>query len=284
MREFRIVVTPFCNYNCFFCHNEGAEECNDFLLRPDDYEFICRVAKERLGWNTITITGGEPLISPIFTVVCEKLKALGISITVVSNASLLARPQEQLKNVSQLNVSLHTMNPAVYRQITQVKYPLHNIVSTIIATRACLPKLIIHINYTVIKGINDSDNDLEAALRFGEHVRAQVKFIDLSSEDKALVTNAEDIVRRLKNLGFTIVSLNDWQYFLERDTTKTTVVKCPFNNRYLDAPARDVFVNFNGVLYTSYGGYFSINALNDIKLRDENKLLQKIKVLLPEQG
>ncbi len=284
MREFRIVITPFCNYNCFFCHNEGAEECNDFLLRPNDYGFMCRVAKERLGWSTATITGGEPLISPIFSVVCEKLKALGISITVVSNVSLLARPQEQLKNVSQLNVSLHTMDPSVYQQITQVRYPLKSVLDTIVATRVCLPKLVIHINCTVVKGINDSGGDLEALLRFGRRVGAEVKFIDLSSKDETLATNAENIVRQLENLGFTVTSVNDWQYFLEKSTTKTVVVKCPFNNRYLNTPARDIFVNSSGTMYTSYGGNFSINALNDIKSRDEDKLIQKIKVLLPEQG
>lgn len=283
MREFRIIITPFCNYNCFFCHSENTEGCNNFLLRPSDYEFICRVAKEKLGWNTATITGGEPLISPIFSTVCEKLKTQGISITVVSNVSLLARPQEQLKDVNQLNVSLHTMDPSVYKQITQVKYPLENILSTIITTRSYLPKLIIHINYTVIKGINDSDDNLEAMLRFGKRVGAKVKFIDLSSKDKNLATNAKDIVRQLENLGFAVISSNNWQYFLKKGPLETIVVKCPFNGRYLNEPVRDIFVDLDGTLFTSYGGRFSVNALNEIKARDENKFFQKMKVLLPEQ-
>lgn len=284
MREFRIVITPFCNYNCFFCHGESIEECNDLLLRPTDYEFMCRAAKNHLGWNTATITGGEPLISPIFSAVCERLKAEGIAVTVVSNASLLAKPQEQLKNVAQLNVSLHTMNPDTYPKITQVKYPLDKVMSTIASTRAYMPDLTIHINYTVIKGMNDSAEEMEAAMRFAQCVGATVKFIDLSTEDTTIATTAEEIVKQLERIGFEVYSSNDWQFFLRRDDLKTMVTKCPFNGKYLDVPVRDIFVDPNGTLYTSFGGRFSVNALNEIKTQNETAFIQKVKILLPKQG
>ncbi len=284
MREFRIVITPFCNYNCFFCHGESAEECNNLLLRSSDYEFVCRTAKKHLGWNTATITGGEPLISPIFSSVCEKLKAEGISITVVSNASLLARPAQQLKDVDQLNVSLHTMDSFTYQKITQVKYPLENVLNTIVATRVSLPELVIHINYTVIKGMNDSDEEFEKVLGFSKTVNAEVKFIDLSNEDEELATNAVDIVEHLKQLGFSVQYSNDWQFFLVRGEVRTIVTKCPFNGKYLDIPMRDVFIDPNGVLYTSYGGENRVNALKEIKDKDEKSFISKVKNLLPEQG
>lgn len=279
MREFRFVITPFCNYRCFFCHGESACKQIDLMLKPSDYEFLGQVGKN-MGWNTATITGGEPLISPIFQNVTERLKNLGIGLTVVTNASLLARPQEVLKNVKQVNISLHTLNPEVYTRITQVKYPLEKVLSTIATTRALLPDLIIHLNYTVIKGLNDSARDFENLLRFAREVKAEAKFIDLSTTDENIATDTDDIIGRLRDLGFRIEEQDAWQYHLLRGNEKARVTKCPFNGKHSDLPTRDIFVDSDGTLYKSYGGYLGINVLNEIKSRNEEILKQKMKVLL----
>lgn len=279
MREFRFVLTPFCNYKCFFCHSENITDKIALQLRSSDYEFMARVARDKLGWDTCTITGGEPLISPIFKEVCEKLKGLGIATTVVTNASLLARPKEILKDVAQINVSVHTMNPDTYEKITQTGYPLEVVLSTIVATRARLPHLVIHLNYTVIKGLNDSNEEFEQLLKFAREIRGRAKFIDLSTTDETLATNAEDIVNQLGGLGFQVDKTSNWQYHLVRGDEHTIVTKCPFNGKYEDLPVRDIFVDPSGTLYRSYGGYLAVNALNEIKARDEEGLVEKIKVL-----
>lgn len=280
MRELRIVLTPFCNYRCFFCHSENICEKMSFLLRPRDYEFMARTTKEYLGWETATITGGEPLISPIFSDVCKRLREIGLSTTVVTNASLLARPGETLKDVSQINVSLHTMSPSVYKQITQVDYPLEGILSTIVSTRAQLPEIEIHLNYTVIKGLNDSEKDFKKLLSFAKKTKAVAKFIDLSTEDPTLATDADDIVGQLVRMGFEIFQETPWQGFLSRGPERAIVTKCPFNGKHTDAPARDVFVDSDGTLYTSYGGNRNVPAIDEIKGRDTRGLLKKISYLL----
>ena len=241
---------------------------------------MAKVAQGQLGWNTCTLTGGEPLISPIFKETCEKLKNLGVAITVVTNASLLARPAEVLKDIAQINISVHTMLPDVYEQITQVNYPLENVLSTIVTTRMKLPELAIHLNYTVIKRLNDSNAEFEEFIKFANKIKAKAKFIDLSTTDESLRTDALGIVRQLEGLGFEIKDKNFWQYHLMRKTEEVTVVKCPFNNKYEDLPARDVFVEPNGILYRSFGGYLAVDALNEIKSRNTVGLLQKINILL----
>ena len=280
MREFRFVLTPFCNYKCFFCHSECINEGISLQLTPSDYEFMAKVARDQLVWTTCTLTGGEPLISPIFKEVCERFRRLGIATTVVTNASLLARPEELLKDISQINVSVHTMNPDTYKKITQIGYPLESILNTIAMTREKMPELEIHLNYTVIKGMNDSDEEFEQFLRFARKVRARAKFIDLSTTDENLKTDAREIVKQLEALGFKLEDENAWQYHLVRAGEKTTVTKCPFNGKYEDLPARDVFVDPNGMMYRSYGGYFSVDALSEIKSRDADGLIQKIRVLI----
>lgn len=280
MRELRIVLTPFCNYQCFFCHSESIAEQIALQLSPCDYEFLGEVTRDYLGWSTATITGGEPLISPIFQEVCERLHALGIGLTVVTNASLLARPAEMLKDVAQINVSLHTMDPAVYAQITQTKYPLWRVLDTIVTTRALLPELTIHLNYTVVKGLNDGDEDFEKLLDFSREVGAQAKFIDLSTADDSLRTDADDISRQLVSLGFIVERESPWQIHLARGKDQAIVTRCPFNGRYDDLPTRDIFVDPNGTLYKSYGGCVQVDALNDIKSRNAERLVKKINFLL----
>ena len=57
----RIVITSKCNYQCFFCHNEGIRESINDMLNVDDISFIIKVCRY-LGINRFKITGGEPLI------------------------------------------------------------------------------------------------------------------------------------------------------------------------------------------------------------------------------
>lgn len=283
MREFRFVLTPFCNYQCFFCHGESGGKAG-LLLNPSDYQFIGKVGKDSFGWGTATLTGGEPLISPIFQEVCERLKGVGLDLTVVTNASLLARPQEVLKNVSQVNISLHTMNPKVYGEVTKVGYPLGKILDTIVTTRARLPDLIIHINYTVVKGLNDKPADYEAVLKFARDVRAMVKFIDLSTTDENLATDAEEITQQLHELGFVSGQGDAWRFCLTRGQEQVVVAKCPFNGKHTTEPVRDVFVDSDGVLYTSYSGALSASCLNEIKSHDGKRFVEKVQVLLPGGG
>ncbi len=280
MKEFRFVITPFCNYRCFFCHSESVSKEVALLLKSSDYEFMAKVAQDNLGWNTCTITGGEPLISPIFADVAEKLGGLGIQTTVVSNISLLARPKEMLKDIAQLNVSLHTMDPEVYKDITQTNYPLQTVLGTIVITRSQLPMLRIHINYTVVKNLNDKDEDFESVLAFARSVQATAKFIDLSTTDESIATNADDIVIQLERLGFEVIRETEWQYFLNRDGEAVTVTRCPFNGKYQDKSARDVFVDSNGTLFTSYGKQKKVDALEAIKTRNQEALLMAINSVL----
>ena len=80
-------------------------------------------------------------------------------------------------------------------------------------------------------------------------------------------------------MGFRVVNQDVWQYHLVRGEEKTRVTKCPFNGKHSDLPTRDIFVDTDGTLYKSYGGYLGINVLNEIKSRDEKSLVQKMQVL-----
>lgn len=46
-REFRLILTQFCNYRCFFCHCEGAAESfYDSKMACEDYLFLLSTARQ----------------------------------------------------------------------------------------------------------------------------------------------------------------------------------------------------------------------------------------------
>ena len=61
-RELRLLVTNDCNFDCYFCHKEGQKAISTAILDNDDYEFLFKTGQKGYGFNTTTITGGEPLL------------------------------------------------------------------------------------------------------------------------------------------------------------------------------------------------------------------------------
>lgn len=285
--EFRIVITPFCNYRCFYCHREGlTEEFTPLTLTPKDYQFMVATAKKYWGWDTVTITGGEPLISPIYKETCELISREGVRITTVTNASLLARPKEVLKDNAQINISLHSMTPKVYRNITGISYPLQEVLDTIISVRAQLPNLKIHLNATVIRGWNDSPEELEAIIKFAHRINGQAKFIDLASDNEGLIVPIEEILKTLEEIGFEKVEETKWQIFVSNTATGEDAIltRCGFGKRYADQGYRNLFINPDGVVSTEVPGDVPLNLLHEVHSRDEEAFAKKIEWLFPPLG
>lgn len=281
--EFRIVITPFCNYRCFYCHREGlTEESTPLALTPKDYQFMCKVAKERWGWDTVTITGGEPFISPIYAETCELIAKEGIKITTVSNASLIARPKQMLKDNAQVNISVHSLTPEVYRQITKTTYPVAEVLDTIISIRAQMPELEIHLNATVIRGMNDSIEEMTKLIKFAHRVNAKVKFIDLASGNEKLIVPVEEITQKLLETGFEKVEETKWQIFVRNSNGEEAIItRCGFGKKYADWGYRNLFINPDGMLSTEVADDIPLNLLHEIRARDEDAFACKVEWLFP---
>ena len=280
--EFRIVITPFCNYHCFFCHNEGfVEEYTPLLLSPEDYGFVTRIGKKYWGWDTVTITGGEPLISPIFRDVCQEIKKDKLRITVVTNASLVSNPKKILGMCDQVNISLHSVVPETYKKITGTSYPVGQVIDTITTIRSQLPGTVIHINCTIIKGFNDDIAEMEKILWLADRVGAEAKFIDLASENKSLVITAAEIQSKLEKAGFEKYDETIWQIFLKRGNTKTSITRCGFASEYLHNETRNLFLNPDGVLSTGIPGELTISVLREIQTRRINNFVEKVEWFFP---
>lgn len=119
----RLSVTDRCNYRCVYCM---AEEMTFLpraqLLSLEESAELCHAFAE-LGVNKIRITGGEPLVRHSIDNLFQQLgqiKSLN-EITLTTNGSKLAQHASQLSaaGVKRINVSLDSLNPEQFHQITR---------------------------------------------------------------------------------------------------------------------------------------------------------------------
>jgi len=120
----RVSVTDRCNLRCAYCMPEAGIQ----LKRHSDilsYERIVQVASAAagVGIHKIRLTGGEPLVRKNIAFLVRALKAVpGIrEVSMTTNGTLLDLLAADLKlsGLDRLNISLDTLSPEKYRQITR---------------------------------------------------------------------------------------------------------------------------------------------------------------------
>ena len=155
----RLSVTDRCDLRCFYCMPKGFKgfEEPEHWLSFDEIERVI-AAFARLGTKRIRLTGGEPLVRKDLPELAQRLALLpGVEdLSLSTNATRLAKHAEDLRagGVTRLNVSLDTLDPARFKEITGGK--LDKVLSGIMAAKAAgfAP---IKINMVVMKGVNDQD-------------------------------------------------------------------------------------------------------------------------------
>ena len=118
----RVSVTDRCNLRCVYCMPEDLPFIpHESILRYEEILRICSVAA-KTGIKHIKVTGGEPLVRKGCTGLVRELKRVpGIEhVTMTTNAVLLQTYLGELAEIGLdgLNVSLDSLDPGVYSQIT----------------------------------------------------------------------------------------------------------------------------------------------------------------------
>jgi len=116
----RISLTERCNLRCCYCRPSGGEA----LEEPLSYSQLLRIAAQAaaLGITKYKLTGGEPLLRPDCGTFIRALKAVpGVEqVTLTTNGLLLGGCVDALADagLDGVNISLDTLDPARYRQLT----------------------------------------------------------------------------------------------------------------------------------------------------------------------
>jgi cyclic pyranopterin phosphate synthase len=158
----RVSVTDRCDLRCVYCMAEDMHFLpKRDLLTLEELDRLCS-AFIRLGTTKIRITGGEPLVRRDIMRLFGKLGARigqGLNeLTVTTNGTQLARHAATLyaAGVRRVNVSLDTLDPARFTQLTRWG-KIEPTLDGIFAAKAA--GLAVKINAVAMKGVNEDDFD-----------------------------------------------------------------------------------------------------------------------------
>ncbi|MEU7296375.1 radical SAM protein [Streptomyces exfoliatus] len=212
--QFRVSLTPRCNLQCWFCHNEGdvpppATHADRTLqprhreLHADDYVSVLQAMVD-VGLRRVYFTGGEPLASPLARPVLTRLPDPGAdgSYTLITNGSLVRKHQDWLAatSVDKVKVSLHYFSDASLYEIANSRVGIGVILDGIEAAREAFERVELN---TLLQ--RENAHEILPILDYALERRLPVQFIELVDTDfnadhRDSAISADSIIKHLRSL------------------------------------------------------------------------------------
>ncbi len=123
----RVSLTDKCNLRCRYCMPPDGIPLldHDQVLRNEEFIYFIHLFAS-MGIRKVRFTGGEPLVRRGFVdIISEVRKRLPhLEICITTNGVLLEKHLSELKlhRVNKLNISLDTLSPSLYRELTGMDY------------------------------------------------------------------------------------------------------------------------------------------------------------------
>jgi cyclic pyranopterin phosphate synthase len=203
----RISITDRCNLQCIYCNPRLVRQ----KLRHKDvlrYEEILRIARigVSMGITKIRVTGGEPLARKGCCDFLENLSTIeGLEdISLTTNGVMIKQHIDRISaaGIKRLNISLDTLNPKKYQQITG-----HDVFKQVWeGIELALQKGFapIKLNVVAISGVNDDElaQLAELSFKYPFHIRFIERMpIGTTSAPIAVPLLVPDIIKKVQILG-----------------------------------------------------------------------------------
>ncbi|MDQ3900501.1 MAG: GTP 3',8-cyclase MoaA [Actinomycetota bacterium] len=185
LRDLRISVTDRCNFRCCYCMPRDVFGTDFPFMKTSElltFEEITRLTKlfAGLGVRKVRLTGGEPLLRHGIERLVEQLSEIdGIDeVAMTTNGSLLAKKARSLRDagLARVTVSLDSLDPEIFRAMSDVKIPVARVVEGI-AAAAAAGLAPVKINTVIKRGVNEGQGILDLAA-FGREHGYVVRFIE----------------------------------------------------------------------------------------------------------
>lgn len=181
--DLRISVTDRCNYRCSYCMPAHVE----WLPKPQILHFEEIDSLTRLfvgeGVREIRLTGGEPLVRRDLEILVSKLAKIdGVrDISLTTNGYFLKQQAQKLRDagIQRINISLDTLRPERFAQITQNNSFDRVLEGIEEAKRVGFAP--IKINCVAVRGFND--DEIVDFLKWGAANDLQIRFIEFMPLD-----------------------------------------------------------------------------------------------------
>lgn len=290
-QEIRLIITQACNFNCYFCHREGISQNKKTLLDVDDICYIYENANKKLGFDTMTISGGEPLLVKNIVDIARSLYERGCKTTIVTNGSLLNKNFEIGKYISKINISLHTLEEKEYEKIVGKEDQFNVVINNIKEFRKMYPNIEINLNYALIKKENLID-ELNQIIGFATENKLNIKFIELFPKGKENFVPLEFLHEYLVETGFVNADLDTRKdKFVNQNNCTVYTTKC-LCSKAMDYDYPSDFCNKNNDLFLTQDGVINlcreteeaISIFEEVKNRQEDLLQKKLVKSLSSLG
>jgi GTP 3',8-cyclase len=203
VKDLRVSITDRCNFRCAYCMPEEGMQWlpRDELLTYEEIARVARVCVERFGFESVRVTGGEPLVRAHVTRLVQMLAPLDVDIAMTTNGVRLPELAHELvaAGLRRINISLDSLQRERFFALTK-RDELQRVLAGIdAAVQAGLSP--VKINAVVMRGVND-DEVVDLA-RFGRERGVGIRFIEFMpldaqgewSQDK--VVPAHEIIDRI---------------------------------------------------------------------------------------
>ncbi|MBI4684435.1 MAG: GTP 3',8-cyclase MoaA [Nitrospirae bacterium] len=202
----RISITDKCNLRCVYCAPSKPQRNfkQSEILTLDEIVRFVRIAYKH-GLIKVRITGGEPLLRNDIVSLISEIKKTGIrDLSMTTNGIMLADAAQKLKmaGLDRVNISLDTLNPDKYRDMTKMGN-INQVWDAIKeAERAGLSP--IKLNVVPIRGINDEEVLKFASLTFDKDYH--IRFIELMPVRRNIdwrrsCITKEELMEKISKLG-----------------------------------------------------------------------------------
>ena len=251
VENIRVSVTQRCNFRCIYCHREGQLFNSKTEMSAEEIERIVRVAASLGVWG-VKLTGGEPLLRKDIIEIVQKISKIpGINdISMTTNGFLLAKYADQLREagLSRVNVSLDTLNPKKFREITGVDAHENVIRGIVKAAEAGLNP--VKVNMVLLKGINE--NEVEDMIEFAgkNHLILQIIELEQAKEDDFYMqyhVDLNNVEEKLKKRASKIIvrRMHHRKKYILDEGTEVEIVRPMHNSEFC--------LNCNRIRLTSDG-------------------------------
>ena len=183
-KTLRVSLTNTCNLACTYCVDPSNNKTSlpdstvkKATLTNEQYIKIISSLHSILEFDTVRLTGGEPLLYKQLIPLVKGVKELGVDeIKMTSNAVLLANKAQDLQNagLTSINISLDAIDPDVSFNINQ-RTKLDKILDGV--DKSIEAGIRVKINCVVMKGVND--NQIIKLLEYCTERNITIRFLEL---------------------------------------------------------------------------------------------------------
>lgn len=176
----RLSVTDRCNQRCLYClPPEGASLVrHEDVLRFEEMLSFVQATRRRFGLSKIRLTGGEPLVRRGIVGFVGSLGAMQPpDLAMTTNARRLASVASDLHRagLKRINVSLDTLDAAVYRDLTRGGDLAEVFAGIDTALEVGIRP--VKLNMVVLRGVNEGE--VVAVARFAMERGCPVRFLEV---------------------------------------------------------------------------------------------------------